>query len=97
MQNFKKSDNNGIGRWNPYFDRRARNRKNDNVECNYRYIGKERRKGLFGGATGRAAQRMAAVTGREAKTIHRLLEVQWDTDDKPTFKRNEKNCLNAMR
>ena len=43
--------------------------------------------------TGRAAQRMAAVTGREAKTIHRLLEVQWDTDDKPTFKRNEKNLL----
>ena len=43
--------------------------------------------------TGRAAQRMASVTGKEAKTIHRLLEVQWDADDKPTFKRNEKNLL----
>lgn len=45
--------------------------------------------------TGRAAQRMAAVTGKEAKTIHRLLEVQWDSDDRPTFKRNEKNLLNC--
>lgn len=43
--------------------------------------------------TGRAAQRMASVTGKEAKTIHRLLEVQWDADDKPIFKRNEKNLL----
>lgn len=45
--------------------------------------------------TGRAAQRMSVVTGREAKTIHRLLEVQWDADDKPTFKRNEKNLLDC--
>lgn len=45
--------------------------------------------------TGRAAQRMAAVTGKEAKTIHRLLEVQWDADDKQVFKRNEKNLLDC--
>ena len=45
--------------------------------------------------TGRAAQRMSVVTGKEAKTIHRLLEVQWDADDKPTFKRNEKNLLDC--
>ena len=43
--------------------------------------------------TGRAAQRMASVTGKEAKTIHRLLEVQWDADNRPNFKRNEKNLL----
>ena len=43
--------------------------------------------------TGKAAQRMASVTGREAKTIHRLLEVQWDPDNRPNFKRNEKNLL----
>lgn len=45
--------------------------------------------------TGRAAQRMTAVTGEEAKTIHRLLEVSYDIDDKPVFKRNERNMLNT--
>ncbi len=45
--------------------------------------------------TGRAAQRMTAVTGEEAKTIHRLLEVSYDIDDKPAFKRNERNLLNC--
>ncbi len=43
--------------------------------------------------TGRAAQRMSDVTGDEAKTIHRLLEVAWDKNDRPEFKRNEKNLL----
>lgn len=45
--------------------------------------------------TGRAAQRMTAVTGEEAKTIHRLLEVSYDIEDKPVFKRNERNMLNC--
>lgn len=43
--------------------------------------------------TGRAAKRMTELTGREAKTIHRLLEVEWGEDDKRTFARNEKNPL----
>lgn len=43
--------------------------------------------------TGRAAQRMAEVTGKEAKTIHRLLEVEWDQEDRPVFKKNQKNML----
>lgn len=49
--------------------------------------------------TGRAAKRLSEVTGREAKTIHRLLEV--DFKDKPgdsvlsRFKRNEKNPIDA--
>ena len=43
--------------------------------------------------TGRAAQRMSEVTGDEAKTIHRLLEVAWSKDDTPEFKRNERNTL----
>lgn len=43
--------------------------------------------------TGRAAQRMSEVTGEEAKTIHRLLEVSWDNRDRPVFKRNEANPL----
>ena len=45
--------------------------------------------------TGRAAQRMTAVTGVEAKTIHRMLEVSYDIEDKPVFKRNERNLLNT--
>ncbi|MBR3766819.1 MAG: ATP-dependent RecD-like DNA helicase [Clostridia bacterium] len=43
--------------------------------------------------TGRAAKRMSEVTGREAKTIHRLLEVEWDANDKPAFRRNAENPL----
>ena len=45
--------------------------------------------------TGRAAQRMSEVTGREAKTLHRLLEVEWDKNDSPVFKRNERNLLDC--
>jgi len=45
--------------------------------------------------TGRAAKRMSEVTGKEAKTIHRLLEVEWDKNDHPVFARNEKNPIPA--
>ena len=45
--------------------------------------------------TGRAAKRMTELTGKEAKTIHRLLEVEWDEDDKPVFRKNTKNPLDC--
>ena len=45
--------------------------------------------------TGMAAKRMSEVTGREAKTIHRLLEVEWSEEDKPVFRRDEQNPLRA--
>ena len=45
--------------------------------------------------TGRAAKRMTELTGREAKTIHRLLEVEWGEEDKQQFTRNERNPLNC--
>ena len=45
--------------------------------------------------TGRAAKRMSEVTGREAKTIHRLLEVDFANPTSLQFKRNEKNPLTA--
>ena len=45
--------------------------------------------------TGMAAKRMAEVTGREAKTIHRLLEVEWTEEDKPVFRRDAQNPLQA--
>ncbi len=43
--------------------------------------------------TGRAAKRMSELCGEEAKTIHRLLEVEWGENDRQIFKRNEKNPL----
>lgn len=49
----------------------------------------------LGAPTGRAAQRMSEVTGCEAKTIHRLLEVEWDKNDNPVFKKNERNLLDC--
>lgn len=45
--------------------------------------------------TGRAAKRMSELTFKEAKTIHRLLEVEWGQDDKPNFQRNERNPLDC--
>lgn len=45
--------------------------------------------------TGRAAKRMAEVTGKEAKTIHRLLEVEYTQDDETKFARSEKNQLDC--
>lgn len=43
--------------------------------------------------TGRAAKRMTELTGREAKTLHRLLEVEWTSENRQSFARNEKNPL----
>lgn len=43
--------------------------------------------------TGRAAKRMADLTGYEAKTIHRLLEITFDSGNKYRFVHNENNPL----
>lgn len=48
---------------------------------------------LLSAPTGRAAQRMSELTGDEAKTLHRLLEVSWDKHDNPIFNKNERNQL----
>lgn len=48
---------------------------------------------LLAAPTGRAAQRMSELTGRDAKTLHRLLEVSWDREDNPVFSKNERNLL----
>lgn len=50
---------------------------------------------LLAAPTGRAAKRMTELTGYEAKTIHRLLEVEWTDGDKAEFKRNQTNPLSA--
>ncbi len=48
---------------------------------------------LMAAPTGRAAKRMSELTGEEAKTIHRMLQVDWDEQDNPVFTRNERNPL----
>lgn len=45
--------------------------------------------------TGRAAKRMSDLTGREAKTIHRLLEVTFDAEGNRTFVHNHENPIAA--
>lgn len=43
--------------------------------------------------TGRAAKRITELTGFEAKTLHRLLEVEWGNGGKQRFCKNRKNPL----
>lgn len=45
--------------------------------------------------TGRAAKRMSEASGADAKTIHRLLETEFDTAHRPKFGRDEGNPLPA--
>ena len=48
---------------------------------------------LLAAPTGRAAKRMSDLTGREARTIHRMLEVGYDQNGKLKFKHDESNPL----
>ena len=48
---------------------------------------------MIAAPTGRAAQRISDLTGYHAKTIHRLLEVEFDMSGETRFKHNEKNPL----
>ncbi|HCI27277.1 MAG TPA: ATP-dependent RecD-like DNA helicase, partial [Roseburia sp.] len=43
--------------------------------------------------TGRAAKRMSETTGFEARTIHRMLELNGGVDGAAGFERNEQNPL----
>jgi len=43
--------------------------------------------------TGRAAKRMSEATSEEAKTIHRLLEMNYSDEEEPRFMRGENNLL----
>ena len=46
--------------------------------------------------TGRAAKRMSEATGEEAKTVHRMLEMERGTDGYIKFGRSERNPLNEQ-
>ncbi|MBQ8502710.1 MAG: ATP-dependent RecD-like DNA helicase [Clostridia bacterium] len=56
---------------------------------------KQKLRVLLAAPTGRAAKRMSEVTGRNAKTIHRLLEVAWTDNNRQNFGRNMENPLEA--
>ncbi len=45
--------------------------------------------------TGRAAQRMSEITGKEAKTIHRLLEAERTGNERMRFARHARNPIEA--
>ncbi|QJW47348.1 ATP-dependent RecD-like DNA helicase [bacterium BFN5] len=50
---------------------------------------------MLGAPTGRAAKRLSEATGREAATIHRLLESTGGSEGAPRFIRNEDEPLDA--
>ena len=50
---------------------------------------------LLAAPTGRAAKRMSELTGKNACTLHRLLEVVWTDEDEATFTRDRQNPLEA--
>ncbi len=50
---------------------------------------------MLAAPTGRAAKRMSELTGHQAKTIHRLLEVDFREVGMSVFKRDERNTLPA--
>ena len=59
-----------------------------------RLLGQMGEKVALAAPTGRAAKRMTELTGVEARTVHRLLEVDFDDGSGVTkFKRGEKNPL----
>ena len=62
------------------------------LNCIIRILEKKGQRILLASPTGRAARRLSEVTGREAKTIHRLLEY---SPSEGGFKRNEENPLEA--
>jgi len=61
-----------------------------------RLLEKEEYKIALAAPTGRAAKRMSEATGKEAKTIHRLLEIGYTADgEEPAFAKNEDNPIDA--
>ena len=68
------------------------------IRCVLHYLGSIGIKCLLAAPTGRAAKRMAEACGVEAKTLHRLLEINAGTEEEGaemSFKRNEMSPLDA--
>ena len=73
--------------------------KTTTINTILRYYAAEGLEVLLAAPTGRAAKRMSEATGYEAKTIHRLLEVNGAPEEegfsRPRFERNEQMPLEA--
>ena len=66
------------------------------IKCIIRLLMEAGHKIALAAPTGRAAKRMSEATGFEAKTIHRLLEIGYTTDESDlAFQRNEENPIEA--
>ena len=72
--------------------------KTTTINAIIKYIEEEYLEVLLAAPTGRAAKRMTEATGCEAKTIHRLLELNGGSSEatgNAVFERNEQNPLEA--
>ncbi len=73
--------------------------KTTTINAIIRYFEEEDMEILLAAPTGRAAKRMSEATGREAKTVHRLLEIvgmsERQSGETASFQRNEENPLEA--
>ncbi len=74
--------------------------KTTTINAIIRFFEREGMDVMLAAPTGRAAKRMSETTGQEARTIHRLLELQKKPEDSVTpgmmeFARNESNPLEA--
>ena len=67
--------------------------KTTTINTIIRYFEMEGMDIFLGAPTGRAAKRMSETTGYEARTIHRMLEVNGGAEGKGGFERNESNPL----
>ena len=63
------------------------------IKCILEIFGNQRKIVSLAAPTGRAAKRMSDSTGKEAKTIHRLLEVNAIQSEQSFFVHNESNPL----
>ena len=63
------------------------------IKCILEILSNQRKEVALAAPTGRAAKRMSESTGKEAKTIHRLLEVNQIQSDQSFFVHNESNPL----
>lgn len=72
--------------------------KTTTINAMIRFFESEGMEVLLAAPTGRAAKRMSEATGYEAKTIHRMLELAYiseDSKNKMQFGKNEENPLEA--
>lgn len=65
------------------------------IKCILEILSNQQKTVLLAAPTGRAAKRMSDSTGKEAKTIHRLLEVNQIQSEQSFFVHNESNPLKA--